>query len=72
MVRNKGYKTHIGLVTHRGVTRGARAAIPSTPNHYGGAPNHCGGAEKSEKCCKYFLQCSEFISERAQSIYQTK
>jgi len=31
-----------------------------------GAPNHCRGAEMPQQCHKYFLQYSEFASERAQ------
>ena len=49
MVRNKGYKTHIGLVTHRGVTRGGRVAQFPGRQITMGAPNHCGAAPKSPK-----------------------
>jgi len=44
--------------TYRGVTRGGKGGtIPWALNHHVGA-NHCRGAEKSQKCHKYFLQCS--------------
>jgi len=49
-----------------GCSEGSKGgAILRVPSQYG-APNHSEGAEKSPKCHKYFLQYSEFASERAQ------
>jgi len=48
---------------------GKGGTIPRAPNHYGGAqslpraPNNSRGAEKSQQCCKYFLQYSTFASK---------
>ena len=48
------------VYTVTGVRKGDNGgAIPRAPNHYG-------SAEMSQKCHKYFLQYSEFASERAQ------
>jgi len=61
--RTFSYKAKSHKQGRNGGARGAQ--IPWAPSHYG-SPNHCRGVEKFQKCHKYFLQYSEFASERAQ------
>jgi len=56
----------VGVDFAQGRNQGVQGdAIPRAPSQYG-APNHRMGAEKSQKCCKYLLQYSEYASERPQ------